>query len=182
MRFDWVSRFSWVMRFNRVSRFSWVGWLALPILSFIFIVATLLLDLLGHLVAEVLGDIFALFLWLITTVLKGRWGTGRNQLFDVSTRAELARHLLAHLLVDILFNLFRLLALLKLTNLLFFIMTGLFFSSIRHILRKLFADLFIIILAFQGGYSSWSLIALNFLLSGAFWFHNFLPVSIGLVT
>jgi len=170
------------MRLNWVSRFSWVGWLTLPILSFVLIVATLLLDLLGYLVAEVLGDIFTLFLRLITAGLEGSWGTGGDQLFYISTGADLARDLLADLLVDKLFNLLWLLTLLKFTDLLLFIVAGLFFSSVGHILRKLLADLFIIILAFHGGYSSWSLVALNFLLSGAFWFHDFFPISIGLVT
>jgi len=103
-------------------------------------------------------------------------------LFDIGTGADLARYLLAHLLVDELFNLLWLLTLLKLTNLLLFIVAGLFLSSIGHILRKLFADLFIIILAFHGGYSSWSLVALDFLLGGAFWLNVFIPISIRLVT
>merc|ERR1711942_62436 len=171
-----------LMRFSWVSRLSWVGWLTLPILSFILIVTTLLLDLLGHLVAEVLGDIFTLFLRLITAVLEGSWGTGGNQLFNISTGADLARNLLADLLVNELFNLLWLLALLKFANFLLFIVAGLFLSSEGHILRKLLADLFIIILAFYGGYSSWSLVALNFLLSGAFWLHVFILVPIRLVT
>merc|ERR1711942_178434 len=171
-----------LMRFSWVSRLSWVGWLTLPILSFILIVATLLLDLLGYLVAEVLGNIFTLFLRLITAVLEGSWGTGGNQLFNISTRADLARDLLADLLVNKLFNLLWLLALLKFANLLLFIVAGLFLSSEGHILRKLLADLFIIILAFNGGYSSWSLVALNFLLSGAFWLHVFILVPTRLVT
>jgi len=187
-RFGWVGRFRWVVRFSRVGRFgwvarsSWVSWLALPILSFVLIVTTLLLDLLGHLVAEVLGDIFTLFLWLVTAVLEGGWRTGGNQLFNIGTGADLARYPLAHLVVDKLFNLLWLLTLLKLTNLLLLIVAGLFLSSIGHILGKLFADLFIIILAFYGGNSSWSLVALDFLLGGAFWLNVFIPISIRLVT
>merc|ERR1719147_522621 len=168
--------------FRWVARSSWVSWLALPVLSFVLIVATLLLDLLGYLVAEVLGDIFTLFLWLVTAVLEGGWRTGGNQLFNIGTGADLARYLLAHLLVDKLFNLLWLLTLLKLTNLLLFIVAGLFFSSVGHILRKLLADLFIIILAFHGGYSTWSLVALNFLLSGAFGLNVFILIPIRIVT
>jgi len=182
MRFNWVSRLSWVLRFNWISRLSWVGWLTFPILSFILIVASLLLDLLGYLVAKVLGDIFTLFLRLITAVLEGSWGTGGDQLFYISTGADLARDLLADLLVDELFNLLWLLTLLKFTDLLLFIVAGLFFSSVGHILRKLLADLFIIILAFHGGYSTWSLVALNFLLSGAFGLDVFILIPIRIVT
>jgi len=125
--------------------------------------ALLLLDLLGDLVAELLGHPFTLLDRRVVALLPHRRHAAGNQFLDVSAFAHTARHLTALLSVDVFLDLLGLLALLQFANLLVLVMAHLLLGRKRNLLRQLLTMLFLPDLALLGRHSTWSGVAFGIL-------------------
>jgi len=121
----------------------------------------LLLDLLRNLVAEFLGNLFALFNWSVVALLPHGWHTAWDELLDVSVLTDTARYGSALLGVNVLLDLLGLLTLFQFANLLLLVVADLFLGREWNLLGQFLANLLIPSVALLGGNCSWGGVALG---------------------